>query len=77
VSARVWLVAGGAAAALAAGYAVHSAGARSEAEGPELEREDVRTLLLQAAEDQARIDSLEAVVKELLEASRAGSGTWR
>jgi CheY-like chemotaxis protein len=59
VSARVWLVAGGAAAALAAGYAVHSA------------------LLLQAAEDQARIDSLEAVVKELLEASRAGSGTWR
>jgi hypothetical protein len=56
---------------------VHSAGARSEAEGHELEREDVRTLLLQAAEDQARIDSLEAVVKELLEASRAGSGTWR
>jgi CheY-like chemotaxis protein len=73
VSARVWLVAGGAAAALAAGYAVHSAGARSEADGHELEREDVRTLLLQAAADQARIDSLEAVVKELLEASRAGS----
>jgi hypothetical protein len=70
-------VAGGAAAALAAGYAVHSAGARSEADGHELEREDVRTLLLQAAADQARIDSLEAVVKELLEASRAGSDAGR
>lgn len=73
VSARVWLVAGGAAAALAAGYAVHSA----EADRHELEREDVRTLLLQAAADQARIDSLEAVVRELLEASRAGSDAGR
>jgi hypothetical protein len=77
VSARVWLVAGGVAAALAAGYAVHSAGARSEADGHELEREDVRTLLLQAAADQARIDSLEAVVRELLEASRVGSDAGR
>jgi CheY-like chemotaxis protein len=76
-SARAWLVAGGAAAALAAGYAVHTAGARSAAEAPEARVEDVQALLLEAAEDQARIDSLEALVKDLLEASRHAADARR
>jgi hypothetical protein len=56
---------------------VHTAGTRSSEAPLELEREDVRTLLLEAAEDQARIDSLEALVQELLGASAQGSGAGR